>query len=262
MSYFETLNELITSGAPVVSVTVVDTVGSVPNDRGSKMLVGSNGLAYGTVGGGRVEKKAIDEAMQMLLEGSESTRFRQWQLNRDVGMTCGGAVKLFFEAFNVATWTIAVFGAGHVANAVVGLLTNLDCRVLCFDPREEWIGRLPVSSRLQPKVSADMPGEVSALPDDAFVLLMSTGHATDLPILIEILKTRTFPFLGAIGSRAKANILKRDLEAAGIAEELRQSFYCPIGLPLGTNHPQEIAVSVVAQLLQVRDRLRGIEHDW
>lgn len=262
MTFFETLNELISSGQPAVAVTVVDTAGSVPNDRGARMLVTPQGLYYGTVGGGRVEKKAIDEAMEMLAEGTESTRFRQWQLNRDVGMTCGGAVKLFFEAFNAATWDIAIFGAGHVANAVVGLLSNLDCRILCFDPRAEWIERLPKSPKVQAKISPDMPGEVKGLPDDAFVLLISTGHATDLPILIEILRTRKFPFLGAIGSRAKANILQRDLEEAGIPEELRRSYHCPIGLPLGTNHPQEIAVSVAAQLLQVRDRLRGVERDW
>jgi len=94
---------------------------------------------------------------------------------------------------------------------------------------------------------------VKTLPDDAFVVLMTMGHTTDKPILLEILRTRTFPFLGVIGSDAKANILRRDIAEAGLPEEAKRAFYCPIGLPIGTNHPYEIAVSVAAQLIEVRD---------
>jgi len=257
MSFFETLNDLIASGRPVVAVTVVDVVGSVPNDRGSKMIVTAEGLHTGTVGGGRVEKKAIDEALRLLQEGVESTQFVNWQLNRDVGMTCGGAVKLFFEAFNVATWNVVVFGAGHIAQALVPLLGSLDCHVKCLDTRSEWLGRIPGSSHLTKVLSTNLAGEVATLPDDAFVVLMTMGHATDSPILLEILRTRRFPFLGVIGSRAKANILKQDIEAAGLPPETKDAFFCPVGLPIGSNHPSEIAIAIAAQLLQVRDERRA-----
>jgi xanthine dehydrogenase accessory factor len=85
---------------------------------------------------------------------------------------------------------------------------------------------------------------------------MTMGHSTDKPILLEILRTRTFPYLGVIGSRAKANILYRDVEEAGLPKEATEKFHCPIGLDLGTNHPYEIALSTVAQLIEVRDRKR------
>jgi xanthine dehydrogenase accessory factor len=85
------------------------------------------------------------------------------------------------------------------------------------------------------------------------VLLMTMGHTTDRPILIEILRTRTFPYLGAIGSHSKAKRLKQDIRDAGLPEELTKAFLCPVGLEIGSNHPQEIAVSVVAQMLGVRD---------
>jgi xanthine dehydrogenase accessory factor len=98
-----------------------------------------------------------------------------------------------------------------------------------------------------------MPSLVKTLPEDAFVLLMTMGHTTDKPILLEILRTRSFPYLGVIGSDAKANILRRDIAEAGLPDEMKSAFYCPIGLALGTNHPYEIAVSVAAQLLEVRD---------
>jgi xanthine dehydrogenase accessory factor len=253
MTFFERLTELIAAGTPVVSVTVVDTAGSVPTEKRSKMLVTAKGLDTGTVGGGKVEKRAIEEAQAMLASG-ETTRFFQWQLNRDIGMTCGGMVRMYLEAFNVAAWNIVVFGAGHVSNALVPILLGLDCRLTCIDPRGEWLERLPDSPRLQRIVSPDMPSEVAGIPAGSFVVLITMGHSTDMPILLEILRTRELPFIGVIGSRAKAKQLRRDVEEAGLPEQAKERFHCPVGLTIGTNHPQEIAISIAAQLLQERDR--------
>jgi len=245
---------------PLVTVTVVDTLGSAPQDRGAKMIVTEEGLRFGTVGGGKIETKAIAEARRMLSgEIAEQTHFVQWNLAKDVGMTCGGVVKLYFETHNAGRWRIVVFGAGHVANALITLLVHLDCVITCIDPREEWLAKLPDSPKLTKLRAADMPSMVASLPADAFVVLMTMGHSTDKPILIEILRTRTFPYLGVIGSRAKANILYRDLEEAGLPESAKEAFHCPIGIDLGTNHPYEIAVSVVAQLIQTRDREESAE---
>ena len=104
-----------------------------------------------------------------------------------------------------------------------------------------------------------MPQElVAELPNDAFVICMTMGHATDRPILEEIFRQgRSFPFLGVIGSKAKRAVLVKELTTAGIAPETAELFHCPIGLELGTNQPGEIAISVVAQLIQERDRWRG-----
>ena len=253
--FFDRLQELLSAGTPVATVTVVDAVGSVPQERGAKMLVTAAGLHHGTVGGGKVEAKAIEEAQCLLRVDTRgpSSAFVEWNLKRDVGMTCGGSVKLFFEAFNVSGWRIVVFGAGHVAAALIRLLAELDCRITCYDTRADWLARLPDSPRLTRVLSADLPGEVANLPDDAFVLLMTMGHTTDRPILLEILRTRNFPYLGVIGSVAKAQRLRKDVTEAGLPAALRDAFYCPVGLELGSNHPAEIAVSITAQLLRERD---------
>jgi xanthine dehydrogenase accessory factor len=253
-TFFEALNELMAAEVPLVAVTVVDTAGSAPQDPGAKMLVTAEGLRHGTVGGGKVETKAIAEAQRMLRgELPTTTHFVQWNLAKDVGMTCGGIVKLYFEVHNARGWNIVVFGAGHVANALVTLLVHLDCHITLYDPRPEWIAKLPQSPKLTAIVTPDMPSMVKTLPDDAYVILMTMGHTTDKPILLEILRTRTFPYLGVIGSTAKANILKRDIEEAGLPDDAKRAFHCPIGLELGTSHPYEIAVSVIAQLLETRD---------
>ena len=252
-TFFEAESELVQSGTPFVAVTVVDTVGSTPQDRGSKMLVTQAGRHFGTVGGGRIEARAIDEALALLRDdAAPKTRFFQWSLEKDIGMTCGGIVRVYFEAFNVTRWNVVVFGAGHVAQALVEMLLRLDCRVTCIDTREEWLARLPSSPKLTKVLSSDMPAEVARIPDGSFVVLMTMGHATDRPILIEILRTRTFPYLGVIGSNAKAKRLRQDVVDAGLPQEMTRAFFCPVGLEIGSNHPQEIAISVAAQMLQTR----------
>jgi xanthine dehydrogenase accessory factor len=254
-TYFEALNELAVSNAPFVAVTVVDTVGSTPQDRGSQMLVTSAGRHFGTAGGGRIEVRCIEEAQKLLADpNAPKTRYFQWSLEKDIGMTCGGIVRVYFEAFNVTRWNIVVFGAGHVAQAVIELLLKLDCRITCIDPREDWLGRLADSPKLTKIHTSDMPAEVAKIPDHSFVVLMTMGHRTDAPILVEILRTRTFPYLGVIGSHSKARRLRQDIAAAGLPEEAQRAFYCPIGMEIGSDAPQEIAVSVAAQLLQERDR--------
>jgi xanthine dehydrogenase accessory factor len=256
-SYYNQVNKLITEQTPFVSVILVDATGSVPQDAGTKMLVTASGLHFGTVGGGKVEKKAIDEALSILLNSrSKSTHFVNWSLSRDVGMTCGGQVKLYFETHNHNTWNIVVFGAGHIANALMDLLVKLECRILCIDPRQEWLDKISTSPKLTKVLELDMPSQVSKLPDDAFVLLMTMGHSTDKPILLEIFRrNRQFPYLGVIGSDAKAARLEKDIEEAGLPASLRDTFFCPMGLTLGSNHPQEIAISIVAQLIQQRDAI-------
>lgn len=269
-NFYEKFQELLLSNRPFISVVIVDAIGSVPQEIGAKMLVTSEGLYQGTVGGGKIEKRAVEEAKAMLSESLSDpmppnrvqTRFVQWSLDRDIGMTCGGSVKLYFEAFNIRSWNITVFGAGHCANALIQLLIKLDCAVTCFDHREEWLARLPDSPRLKRVAAQDLPAKVPEIPADSFVVLMTMGHSTDKPVLMTILKdwtTRQFPYLGVIGSKAKAARLHKDVIEAGLPAEYKNLFFCPVGLPLGANTPEEIAISVAAQLLQVRDKLRTAE---
>ena len=259
--YIEKLAELATSGRPFVAVTLVEVVGSTPQDAGSKMLVAESGLEFGTVGGGRVEHRAIEYALNMLNQsGSSPTSLVQWNLQTDVGMTCGGTVKLYFEACNHHRWNVVVFGAGHVARALTQILVTLDCRVLCFDPREEWVARLPQSPNLTAICEPDPTSRVRNLDRNAFVLCMTMGHRTDRPILEEIFRQgRQFPYLGVIGSQAKRKVLLRELKAAGISEDVASQFHCPIGIDIGTNQPGEIAISVAAQLLAERGRLWEVD---
>jgi len=259
-TFYEQLVALERAGTGFVLVTLVESLGSTPQDTGAKMLVTAAGLHAGTIGGGRVEAKALALAQEILAANGPDRgqpRFVNWTLKSDVGMTCGGAVKLYFEphpAHEAAAWSIAIFGAGHVAQALLPVLIPLPCSLRVFDSRAEWTDRLPRARNLRVVTRADLPSAIDELPADAFVLCLTQGHTTDRPILHRALATRNFPFLGVIGSDAKAAVLRRELIADGIPPERAAEVHCPLGLDFGTNHPHEIALSIAAQLLTVRDR--------
>ncbi|HWA85850.1 MAG TPA: xanthine dehydrogenase accessory protein XdhC [Opitutus sp.] len=260
-SIYEQLATLERAGAPFVLVVLIEALGSTPQDTGAKMLVTPAGLHAGTVGGGRLEARAITLAQEILAATDASRdrpRFVSWTLKGDVGMTCGGAVKLYFEPHPAggSAWTIAIFGAGHVAQALLPVLLPLPCTIQLYDSRPDWIGKLPHAGNLRAETVADLPAVIDTLPDDAFVLSMTQGHKTDRPILHRALATRKFPYLGCIGSDAKAAILRKELVADGLPAERAAEFHCPVGLDFGTNHPHEIALSIAAQLLAERDRLK------
>ena len=255
----QTFAGLLALGRAFVSVTIVDSMGSAPGAIGSRLLVTDEGSISGTVGGGKLEARALAEARRMLAGAGEHFFF-DWSLNKDIGMTCGGRVRLYLELHNSSVWDIHVFGAGHVAQALIRILLTVNCRVYCYDTREEWLSQLPQDPRLHPRRPERLRDAVVGIPETAFVLLMTMGHATDLPVLTEILMTRAQEYLGVIGSKSKRAVLHRELLAQGITQDVAENFYCPIGLPIGSSAPPEIAVSVVAQLLAERDRLNGPAH--
>lgn len=256
LPYIEALSELAATGAPFVAVTMVEATGSTPQDAGARMLVDCTGLVHGTVGGGKVEFRAIEFAKTMLRDGQPLRTVVDWNLQRDIGMTCGGLVKLFFEVYNGGRWNIIVFGAGHVAQALVNVLLTLNCHLTCIDGRQPWLDKMPDHRQLTKICSDDLPQHVDAITEHDYVLCMTMGHSTDRPILSAIFSEKKTPaYLGVIGSKSKRGALIRELKTDGIAADRAEGFLCPIGLPIGTNQPGEIAISIAAQLLQRRDEL-------
>ncbi len=255
------LSKLIELDIPFVTVTLLEIRGSAPQINGAKALITTNGLEWGTVGGGKIEAAAINFAQETLKTHRGTTcKLVKWNLQTDIGMTCGGEVKLFFEIHNKGEWNIAVFGAGHVAQALIPMLMQLHCRVTCVDSRTEWIAKLPDHPKIN-KLSPDDPVSlVAQFPPQTFFVLISKGHAADLPVLAEILSSRDAPYIGVIGSQQKAKVLTRELNAIGISTEKQKAYVCPIGLPVGNNTPAEISFSIVAQLIQRRDQAGILDH--
>ena len=261
-NHLSKMQALLKAGTSFVCVTLVDIKGSTPRAQGGRILVTSSGLHSGTIGGGLVEAKAL-EFSQEFLQKSElfgQTKFVQWNLNRDIGMSCGGSVKLYFERFNTNPWQIMIFGAGHVAQALIPLLLKLDCQLICYDTRREWLDKLPESPKLNKLCVEKLEEKVEEISEKSFVLIMTHGHRSDFYVVQKFLEQRSQPFLGVIGSRSKAVTLKKELKKEGLKKKQIEKLFCPLGFSLGGNHPQEIAVSIVAQLLYERDKLFGKTH--
>ena len=249
------VQELLDSGRSFVTVTLLAIRGSAPQVVGAKAIVTSDGIESGTVGGGKIEAAAIEQAKRLLaIEKAPSGELVTWNLQTDIGMTCGGEVKLFFEVHTRNAWPIVVFGAGHVAQTLVPLLLQLPCHVTCVDTRPPWLNKLQDHPKLTKRCTDEPRRLVAEMPSDAFFVLMSKGHQTDLPVLAEVLSSRDARYVGVIGSAQKASVLRRELAAAGISEDKISSFFCPIGDAIGNNTPIEISISVVAQLIRERDR--------
>lgn len=259
--YLKAHRDLTERKIPFVTVTLVHTLGESPNQAGARMIVDRDGLRFGTVGGGKLEKRAMAEALAELSSPKpRACFFAEWNLQKDLGMTCGGVAKLYFEVFQPQSrWKIAVFGAGHVSQALCPLLLTLDCDVACIDPRAEWLDKLPEHPALKKVMAEDMTKPLLELPSESFVVLITMGHSTDAPLLVKALQERDFPYLGVMGSTVKSRRLRQDVLDAGLAASALGRYLCPIGEDFGSNAPAEIAFSIVAQLLRRRDELARIE---
>lgn len=253
MTPWQEITRCLETGTDLVVVTIAAARGSVPGETGAKMLVTREGLLSGTVGGGRIEARALEEAGS-LLASSENTRLHCWNLQQDIGMTCGGEMTLLFERLAAKPpWHILIFGAGHIVQALVPVLIPLSCQLDVIDTRRDWLQRLPSSGNLATHHLDSFEAGVSLLSARSFVLSITKGHGSDVPVLKEVLtRFPGIPFLGVIGSASKRAALLRDLREAGISEDLLAKITCPLGLPIGDNDPHEIAISVAAQLLEKR----------
>lgn len=235
-------------------VTVTQIKGSAPQIIGAKMLVTRNGLYWGTVGGGKVEAHCIEYAMELLQSKIES-HARNWNLQKDIGMSCGGEMTFFFDVQQSTDWHVCIFGAGHIAQELCRVLQRWSCQISVFDTRAEWLERLPSSDNLERNLCEDLKCEVQDLPDNSLLLCMTMGHATDLPILFEAFKVpNKFKMIGVIGSTVKAKKIKKELGDLGVSQEDLNTLISPLGFPIGNNTPSEIAMSICSQLLAKRDK--------
>lgn len=253
MTLWRECSLLSEKGESFVVVTMTSAKGSSPQDPGAKMIITASGLYAGTVGGGKVEMAAIKKGQEILSSHSQlAPETVVWNLQKDIGMSCGGEVTFVFEHFVGKNWPIVIFGAGHVAQALTRLLKNLNCFVTCIDSREEWVTKLEGVKAIhhpQPKET------VTSFDPRSFFICMTMGHAFDVPILLEIAKhAPNCPYVGVIGSDVKGLKIKKELEQFGVQKAFIEKLRVPMGLPIGSNHPYEIAISIVAELLQVRDQ--------
>lgn len=252
------LAELKARGEACVLVTVADIKGSAPRESGTKLVVTAAGQS-GSIGGGHLEHKAAEIARGMLRDGTTEARLETLPLGAALGQCCGGKVVLLFEPFVPIDFTVALFGAGHVGKAIVGVLAGAPVRVLWIDARpEQFPADIPPNVI---KILTDRAeDEVKDVPRGTYALVMTHSHDLDLAICERLLKRGDLPYVGVIGSATKRRNFEGRLARKGFSDDLIKSLRCPIGLGgLDGKHPREIAIAVAAELLMLRDAARREE---
>ncbi|WP_116474397.1 xanthine dehydrogenase accessory protein XdhC [Zobellella maritima] len=247
-NWIQTLVELEQKGEACVLVTVIEHKGSTPRDSGTKMLVTRTGC-YATIGGGHLEYKAMELAREMLVKGERQLRIERFNLGASLGQCCGGMATLMLEPVVQDKHHLVLFGAGHVAKALVSVLAGLPFRITWIDEREDQFpARLPEG--VTRVVSDDPVGEVDDQPANSFYLVMTHNHQLDFELAARILKRGDARYFGMIGSHTKRKRFEYRLRERDFDQQTVDRMVCPIGLAeVGGKHPAEIAVSVAGQLI-------------
>lgn len=236
------------SNQAYVLVTVVSVAGSAPRESGSKMVVTAC-ESIDTIGGGHLEHHAIHTARELLVAGKPHTELCSYPLSSKLGQCCGGAVKVLFDVCNVHQQHVAVFGAGHVAKALIPIIAQLPVNIRWIDAREA-LFPTDVPNNVKVIVEEEPDSEVSQLPPGSWLVILTHDHQLDFRITEQALKFASLPFVGLIGSETKAKRFVTKLTHRGFDDAALARLHTPIGSPtIPGKQPIEVAVSISAQLI-------------
>jgi xanthine dehydrogenase accessory factor len=257
MSLYRALADLEASGGAAVLCTIVRERGSVPRHVGSKMLVYPDGHVLDTIGGGEMESRVVRAALEVLADGQPRTLGYQLvdPTAGDPGV-CGGEVEIFVEPIQPQP-ALLVIGAGHVGRALVHLGHWLGFRVTLADDRPEYCRPewAPGADEYLCVPARQLPAHFS-FTSETYVVMPTRGAALDVDALPHLLDV-PHAYLGVIGSRRRWATAERKLREAGVPAEKLARVYAPMGLELRAETPEEIAVSIAAEIIMLRRQGTG-----
>jgi xanthine dehydrogenase accessory factor len=255
---YEEVVRIKSEGKRGVLATIVRAEGSTPREVGAKMLVYEDGSILETIGGGSVEAAVIKEALATLAAGEPRTVHHDLTGPgaSDVGMICGGTLDVYLEPI-LAGAKVFLFGAGHVSLPVARLAKMAGFRVAVVDDRAQFANRerFPEAEEV---VAGEFSSALTKLKTDreSYLVILTRGHAYDQQVLEWALGTDA-RYIGMIGSRKKVQTVYQNLKDKGVAAEKLEAVRAPIGLDIGALTPEEIAVSIVAELIRERRKGKG-----
>ncbi|MBC8508422.1 MAG: XdhC family protein [Chloroflexi bacterium] len=251
-SVYQALSALEAKGGAGVLCIIIDSQGSTPRGTGSKMLVYPDGSFVGTVGGGELESRVISEALGALTEGkARKIDYSMTDPQRGDPGVCGGQLEVFVEPI-VPSPLLVVIGGGHVGKAVAHLAKWLGFRVAVSDDRPEFCTAeaIPEADDFYAVPMADLPEHLEITPW-TYTVLTTRGALIDAAGLPNILKSES-AYIGVIGSRRRWATTVGLLKEAGVSDEELGRVHSPTGLELNAETPEEIAVSILAEIIMLR----------
>ena len=250
---FTDLKTVVEQGIPAVLCVVTATTGSTPRKAGSKMLVFADGSVKGTIGGGSIEFQVIQDALGLMSCGEP--RMKKFYLENDLKMQCVGTMEVYFESIGCLP-KLYIFGGGHIGKALAGYATGLGFRPFVFDQREGIFETWNLRG-IETQVG-DYLQTIDALTFDknTYVVVVTHQHECDEKVLFAC-AGREWAYLGMIGSKRKvAEIRNQALGQKLLSAEILSKIDMPIGIPFAAETPAEIAISIIAKMIDVKNTLK------
>ena len=264
---FSKIVEELNRGRTIALCTIVEKKGSGPRDIGTKMVVLSNGEAHGTIGGGSFERLVIEEALKAINEGkSKLIRYVLRRTNippgvKSTGLECGGEISVFIDVISPAP-KLVIVGAGHIGKPLADLAHMLGFRVVIIDSNKELAsrGRFPYAEKIIVD-KIDNALEKSGVTLQDLVAIVYGSVEEDYIALKKALELKP-RYIGLLGSKYKIEKFKERLIKEGInLSEFRGIVYAPIGLNIGAETPEEIALSIMAEIIGILRGIRNLPHN-
>jgi len=262
-------NELIYK-KKIIKVKIINVKGSAPTKVNDIMLVSLDGI-YGTIGGGNLEYLIVEEAKN-ILKSKIKTKILSIPLGPGIGQCCGGYVQIKLSLHKNSSDALKnenlnrdkssnlyIFGAGHIGQALITKLININFNTFLIDSREDFLKMTNINNINY--LLSKKPWEIVArLKDKSFFVVLTHSHDYDLKILNEVLK-KDFIFLGLIGSKTKKNRFFKRLTDNGHHKSLVENIECPIGINIGNSKdPDEIAFSIITRIISIKNNLKVIKN--
>jgi xanthine dehydrogenase accessory factor len=246
----KTLQQAIAEGKQAALCIVTEPRGSTPRKPGSKMVVFGDGSITGSIGGGAVEAEVAEMAREIIRTGKPAKY--SYDLDEDLSMHCGGAMEVYIEPL-LSRQELLIFGAGHIGKALAGFARELDFSVTLIDPREGIFTREEMGNyHCIARAYADSLNDL-VFGNQTYVVIVTPKHDSDEDILARVAR-KPHAYLGMIGRKNKVEQMrKRFIDNDILTGEELDNVDMPIGIKLKAETPAEIALSIAARLVDVRN---------
>ncbi len=252
LEIYQELINTISTGERAVLATIIASHGSTPRKAGAKMLIKEDGTFVGTIGGGGTEHQIRGKVIEVMKSGEpQIVRFDLSGKDEALSMICGGQMEVFLEPI-LPSATLYLFGAGHTSQGTAAMGKRLGFGVVVVDPRPEYNNsdRFPDADALIVE-EYDRAFSKLNVEENSYIVIYTTGHVVDERCLEFAVGTKA-KYVGMIGSKKKAKEVKQRLLQKGVSQQQLDRVHSPMGLDIGAETPDEIAISILAEIVKVR----------
>jgi len=246
------VNENLNKGRATALVTLMESGEHTPGVTGGMMAVLEDGSFCGTVGGGKIEADIIAKCREALKDKNNTGFQFRYSLTADgeLGMVCGGQVSGFVNILRPGK-KLFIFGGGHVGRKIYEVAKLCDFNITVIEDREDYAEYFPQDNILICQNFAQAAREL-AVDENSYAVIVTRGHASDYDIL-RVLVEKPLAYLGMIGSKNKVALTFQRLRKEGVSQEDIDKIYAPVGLAIDDGSPGEIAIAIMAEILQVKN---------